>query len=51
MWQHSRRKFLSAGLAMALAGRRELWLLDLTSGVDERGPVIGFNDLWRGDYR
>ena len=23
--------------------------LDLTSGTDERGPLIGFNDLWQGN--
>jgi len=22
--------------------------LDLTSGSDERGPLVGFNDLWTG---
>jgi len=22
--------------------------LDLTSGPDEKGPLIGFNDLWQG---
>ena len=22
--------------------------LDLTSGPDERGPLVGFNDLWSG---
>ena len=33
----------AAGAAVYLFGG-----LDLTSGQDERGPLIGFNDLWTG---
>ena len=48
----SRRRWLHAttGVMMTAVGDAVYLFggLDLTSGPDERGPLVGFNDLWAG---